>query len=133
MMTTLRASKLTTFSVAPDGATVSIGVADDLGEPAALVLPSSCLQALVMTVPEMASQALQRKSGDPKLRLVFPVANWTLERATGSDRLILTFLTTDAYRVSFALSVEELVKIVDTALADEEAGAADAASCPMRA
>jgi hypothetical protein len=131
-MLTLRASKLTTFSVAADGATVSIGVADDRGEPAALVLPSSCLQAMAMSLPEMASQALRLKSGNPQLRLVFPVATWTLERVADSDRLILTFSTRDGYRASFALGVEELVGIVDTAMARENAIAPDAA-CVMQA
>lgn len=119
-MTTIHASKLTTFSVTPDGTKVSIGVCDDRGENSALVLPVSCLQALVMTLPDMAQQALRRKYGDPQIRLVFPVESWTLETGEGAERLILTFATGDGFRASFALFADELVKIVGTALAGEE-------------
>ncbi len=119
-MATIHANKLTTFTVAPDGATVSIGVADERGETSALVLPTSCIQALVMTLPEMARQALQRKYGDPQVRLVFPVENWTLETSTAADRLILTFTTLDGYCASFALFPDELVKIVGALLSGEE-------------
>jgi hypothetical protein len=123
-MTTIHANKLTTFSVAADGASVSIGVADDQGESSALVLPTSCLQALVMTLPEMARQALQRKYSDPQLRLVFPVENWTLETTGAADRLILTFTTQDGFCASFALFPDELVKMVGTALTGDEADVA---------
>jgi hypothetical protein len=120
-MATIRANNLTTFSVAADGATVSIGVADDRGEASALVLPTSCLQALVMTLPEMAQQALQRKYSDAQVRLVFPVENWTLETGGSADRLILTFATADGFRASFALFLDELVNMVGTALTGKTA------------
>lgn len=120
-MTTIHANRLTTFSVAADGASVSIGVADEEGENCALVLPTACLQALVMTLPEMARQALQRKYADPQVRLVFPVENWTLETSNAAERLILTFTTPDGFCASFALFPDELVKIVGTALTGEEA------------
>lgn len=130
-MTTIHANKLTTFSVGADGATVSIGVADESGEPSALVLPTACLQALVMTLPEMAQQALQRKFGDPSIRLVFPVENWTLETSDNADRLILTFATADGFSASFALFPGELVKIVGTALAGEEIAAPELRSASL--
>jgi hypothetical protein len=120
-MATIHANKLTTFAVAPDGATVSIGVADERGTDSALVLPASCLQALVMTLPEMAHQALKRKHGDPNIRLVFPVENWTLETSEAADRLILTLSTADGFRASFALFLDELVAMVGTALSDRNA------------
>jgi len=115
-MTTILANRLTTFSVDAKGATVSIGVADERGEPGALVLPTSCLQALVMTLPEMALQALQRKRGDPQLRLVFPVENWFLETSETADRFILTLATADGFRASFALFLDALVEMAGTAL-----------------
>lgn len=121
-MTTIRANKLTTFAVAPDGATVSIGVADERGAKSALILPTSCLQALVMTLPEMAQQALKRKYGDPHIRLVFPVENWTLETSGQGNRLILTLVTADGFCVSFALFVDELVSMVGTALTGKDGG-----------
>ena len=125
-MATIRANRLTTFSVASDGATVSIGVADERGEDSALVLPTSCLQALVMTLPEMAQQALQRKYSDDQVRLVFPVENWKLETSEAADRLILTFATADGFRASFALFLEELVNMAGTALAGKDAAGPEA-------
>lgn len=120
-MTTIHANSLTTFAVAADGNAVSIGVTDDHGEAGALVLPASCLQALVMTLPEMAQQALRRKYSDPQVRLVFPVENWTLETSGAADRLILTFATADGFRASFALFLDELVNMVGTALTGKDA------------
>ncbi len=120
-MTTIHANKLTTFSVAADGATVSIGVADKGGTDSALVLPTTCLQALVMTLPEMAQQALQRKHSDAQVRLVFPVETWTLETSGAGDRLILTLVTADGFRASFALFLDELVSMVGTALTGKDA------------
>jgi hypothetical protein len=119
-MTTIRANKLTTFAVAADGDSVSIGVADETGAPCALVLPTECLQALIMTLPEMASQSLRRKHRDPNVRLVFPVENWTVETSTRADRLILTFATGDGFRASFALFADELVEMARTATCGEE-------------
>jgi len=81
-MTTIHAKRLTTFSVAEDGATVAIGVADEEGQVGALVLPADCLRALMMTLPEMMRRALRLQQGDPSLRLVYPVAEWEIERST---------------------------------------------------
>jgi hypothetical protein len=125
-MTTIRAHRLTTFSVAADGASVSIGVADESGRPSALVLPSECLQALVMTLPEMASQSLRRRHGDPDLRLVFPVENWAIETSTEARRLIVTFSTCDGFQASFALFADELLRMATSALGGEEASEDDA-------
>src|SRR5262249_24116674 len=118
-MATIHATDLTTFAVTPDGDSVSIGVADAHGEPSALVLPTSCLQALVITLPEMAQQALRRKYDDPAVRLVFPVKDWMIETAAQDGRLILTLATSDGFRASFALFAKDLARILNTALAGE--------------
>jgi hypothetical protein len=125
-MGTIHATALTTFTVAPDGASVSIGVADAAGETSALVLPASCLQSLVMTLPEMAQQALRRKYANPALRLVFPVESWRLETSGSAERLILTFVTADGFRASFALFAAELAEITATAVAGEAVALPDA-------
>src|SRR5260370_23933598 len=78
-MTIIRAKHLTTFSVAPDGSSVAIGVADEEGQSAALMLPAECLMALIMTLPDMMRRALRLQHGDPSLRLVYPVASWEVE------------------------------------------------------
>lgn len=130
-MPSLRASALTSFAVEPDGNTVAMGVLDEFGRPATFFLPVECLQALVMTLPEMLQQALRRKFGDARFRLVFPVDRWNLEKAGGSDLLILTFLTPDHFRVSFSVSREELAAIAETAIAGVESIDEPKIFCPL--
>ena|SRR5215468_7416749 len=66
-MTIIRAKYLTTFSVAPDGKSVAIGVADEEGRSAALTLPAECLKSLIMTLPDMMRRALRLQHDDPSL------------------------------------------------------------------
>lgn len=103
--------ELLTFSVAADGRTVSLGMADEERNSITLVLPAKLLQAFVMTLPEMAQQALRRKNDDPDLRLVFPVVEWKLEKAVESQRLILTLTTTDGFSASFGIDVREMARM----------------------
>src|SRR5581483_1822559 len=103
-MTIINGAALTTFEIAPDGSTVSIHVADAEQRPASLVLPSECLAALIMTLPRMMRQALQRRYRDSSLRLVYPMDAWALEASTERDKLILTLSTADGFDVSFAVA-----------------------------
>jgi len=107
-MTTIRAKSLTTFSVAPDGANIAIGVADEEGKPGALTLPTDCLRELMMTLPEMMRRALRLQHDDPGLRLVYRTAGWEVERSTVSGTVIVTFRTPDGFHVSFALTAADL-------------------------
>jgi hypothetical protein len=107
-MTIIRAARLTTFSVAPDGTSIAIGVADQEGKAAALTLPADCLKALMMTLPEMMRRALRLQHHDPSLRLVYPAAGWEVERSTVPGTLIVTLRTADEFHVSFALTAADL-------------------------
>jgi len=107
-MTTIRATSLTTFSVAPDGATIAIGVADEEGRGSALMLPTACLRELMMTLPEMMCRALRLQHHDPSLRLVYRTAGWEVERSTVPGTLIVTLRTPDGFHVSFALTAADL-------------------------
>ena len=107
-MTMIRAKHLTTFSVAPDGSSVAIGVADEKGQAAALMLPAECLRALIMTLPDMMRRALRLQHGDPSLRLVYPVADWEIERSTRPGLHIVTLRTSDGFHVSFAMTAKDL-------------------------
>jgi hypothetical protein len=113
-MTIIRATRLTTFSVAPDGRSVAIGVADEKGEAGALLLPAECLKGLTMTLPEMMRRALRLQQDDPSLRLVFPVAAWEVERSTVPGTLIVTLRTPDGFHISFALTAADLRSISET-------------------
>src|SRR5215469_10880283 len=112
-MTILRAKSLTTFSVAPDGADIAIGVADEEGRAGALVLPADCLRELMMTLPEMMRRALRLQHDDPSLRLVYRTAAWEVERSQVSGTFIVTFWTPDGFHVSFALTTAELSDLTD--------------------
>jgi hypothetical protein len=107
-MTTIRAKSLTTFSVAPDGANIAIGVADEEGRAGELTLPTDCLRELMMTLPEMMRRALRLQHHDPSLRLVYCTAGWEVERSTVSETFIVTLRTQDGFHVSFALTAADL-------------------------
>ena len=107
-MTILHASRLTSCAVAADGTGVAIGVADQEGRESALLLPTECLKALILTLPDMMRRALQLQHGDPSLRLVYPAAGWEIERSTQPGTFILTLRTPDNFHVSFALGAMDL-------------------------
>jgi hypothetical protein len=112
-MTIIRAERLTTFSVAPDGGSISIGVADEEGRAGALMLPIECLKALMMTLPEMMRLALRLQHDDPSLRLVYRAAGWEVERSTVPGTFIVTLRTPDGFHISFALSTADLSDMAD--------------------
>ena len=107
-MTIIRAERLTTFSLAADGSSVSLGVADEEGRAGELILPAACLKQLMMTLPEMMRRALRLQNHDPSLRLVYPAAGWEVERSTVPGTFILTLRTVDGFHVSFALAAADL-------------------------
>jgi hypothetical protein len=118
-MAVIHGTHLTTFSVAADGASVSLGFAGEDGASSSLVLPADCLKALIMTLPEMMRQSLSRQYRDPSLRLVYPVGSWEIEAASEPGRLILTLGTPDGFRISFALLRDEIEDIASTTAAAE--------------
>ena len=75
-MTVIRGSQLTSYAVAPDGESFSINVTDVGGRPASLVLPSDCLNELMMTLPEIVRRSLQARFRDQAMRVVYPVGSW---------------------------------------------------------
>jgi hypothetical protein len=110
-MTVINGITLTTFEVASDGSMVSINVTDASSRPGALVLPSECLQVMIMSLPEMMQQALRRRYRDPSLRLVYPMADWRVEASTEPGKVILTLATRDGFAVSFVLAAQQLERI----------------------
>jgi len=114
-MTIIRAQRLTKFSVAPDGGSIAIGVADEEGRAGALMLPTECLRELMMTLPEMMRRALRLQHHDPSLRLVYPTAGWEVERSTVPGTSIVTLRTPDGFHISFALSAVDLSHMADAA------------------
>jgi hypothetical protein len=109
-MIVIKGKQLTTFEVAPDGESVSIHVMDEQACPATLVLPTDCLNALMMTLPEMVRRCLQLRFRDPSMRVVYPVGSWELEQSPVSG-VVMTLRTPDGFAVSFSLPALELLRM----------------------
>ncbi len=80
-MTAIRGAHLTTFEVAPNGETFSIHLMDEEACPATLVLPTDCLNALIMTLPDVLRRSLLLRYRDDSMRVVYPVGSWEVAGA----------------------------------------------------
>jgi hypothetical protein len=116
-LTEIEGRHLTTFDVAPDGRRFRLNFTDAEGQPSTLTLPTECLNALLMTLPRIASRALHARYGDSSLRIVFPAEEWRLEGGDGG-RLILTIGTCGGFEASFLLERDDLLEIAES-LRDE--------------
>jgi hypothetical protein len=96
--------EMTQVDTAPDGSMIRLSMNDASGRPVALVLPFKCLNQLIMTLPNVARQALQLQHGDPSLRVVYPTSRFRLELADDFETRILTLETPDGFSVSFGLT-----------------------------
>jgi hypothetical protein len=105
--------RLTTFDVAADGARFRLNFIDAQGQPAAVTLPSECLNELLMTLPRIASQALKARYNDSSLRLVFPALEWQVE-TSGDRRVIVTIGTGGGFEASFVFTRDHLRMIADS-------------------
>jgi hypothetical protein len=120
-MSAIDGKELTTYQVAPDGSTFRLNFNDLEGRAAALTLPVEALNTLVMTMPQIARQAMKAKYRDDTIRLVYPIGDWRIEAAAGDTRLILTLRTPDGFEVSFAASRDDLAAMLR--VADDKTGA----------
>ena len=112
-MTVIRGQQLTMFSLSPDGETFSIQVTDQQEQPATLVLPADCLNALIMTLPDIMKQSLRRRFQNESMRLVFPVGAWNVEGSVTPGTLIVTLGTPDGFQVSFAIPALTLLRMAN--------------------
>ena len=104
-------NRLTTFEIAPDGSRFCMNVADESGQTRGLSLPAECLVQLIMTLPQMASQALKIRYRDDTLRIVYPLGQIGMEASHIRDVSILTLATHDGFMVSFGLSADDLARL----------------------
>ncbi len=100
--------RLTTFEIAPDGSRFCMNVADESGHSLGLSLPAECLVQLIMTLPQMASQALKMRYRDDTLRIVYPLGAVDIEASHIKEIAILTLATQDGFAVSFGLTDDDL-------------------------
>lgn len=122
----IEAEALTTFDVVPDGTRVRLHMQDVGGEAATLSLPFETLAQLMMTMPEMARRAFRARYGDDRLRIVYPIGGWKIERCGEPGRLILTLRTSDGFEISFSLDSADCAALTE-GLSDAPAAATAAA------
>ena len=102
----ISSSRLTTCSVAADGETIELGLVDRSGAPVILQLPLDQAEAVVMTLPNMLTRAVKRRTGTQEARYVFSLNEWLIEDTGDKKSLIVTLRTTDGFEVSFAIPLE---------------------------
>jgi hypothetical protein len=99
-------AKLTTCGVAQDGRTLWLNLVDDKGAEVSLQLPFDQTQAIAMTLPSLLTRALRALTGKATARYVFPLDQWSVERSSDCDGLIVTLGTEGGFQVSFGIPTE---------------------------
>ncbi|HMN81821.1 MAG TPA: hypothetical protein PKA20_18120 [Burkholderiaceae bacterium] len=102
----LKVDALTTYSVADDGSRFRLNVRDVDGRTTGVELPFDSLRVLMMTLPRIQRTALIERSGQPGLRIAYPLGNWSLERSDDGG-LLLTIATEDGFEVCFRLATAD--------------------------
>jgi hypothetical protein len=105
MATEIEIRRLINFETATDGTAVKLVVEDPAGRTVGIVLTIETVTALLMTLPIMASSAVQRANGDSSMRITYPLRDFQIESTTDNLR-ILTIGTPDGFTVSFSLKEE---------------------------
>jgi len=112
MACTVRIAALTTCEVSGDGTRIQLDMVDEEGQQVTLELRAALATPLILTLPRLMEQCLQRLHGDAT-RLVFPMGRWALEAATEADAFILSLETPDGFRVAFAVSMDDASGLAD--------------------
>jgi hypothetical protein len=110
-MNVIRGQCLTGFGVAPDGESIAIHLMDEDSRPATLLLPAECLNALIMTLPEILRRSLHLRFHDAPMRLVYPVGHWEVAGSSVQGGVIVTMATPDGFQVSFSRAALDLLKM----------------------
>jgi hypothetical protein len=105
MATEIEIRRLINFETAMDGTAVKLVVEDLAGRNVGIILTIETVTALLMTLPTMASRAVQRANGDPSMRITYPLREFLIESTIDNLR-ILTIGTPDGFEVSFSLTEE---------------------------
>jgi hypothetical protein len=103
---TIRSKRLTTCRVAEDGVEVELEFIDQSGETIAVELPLDQAEVVVMTLPQLLSNAVRQRTGNDESRYVFDLGQWTIESAKEHSCLIATLKTPNGFEVSFAIPPE---------------------------
>jgi hypothetical protein len=114
--------QMISFETAADGSSIRMRMKDASGDPVSVRMPLECLNQLVMTLPGMVRQAVQRRHRDPAVRVVYPLARFQVELADDLETRILTLETHDGFSVSFGLTEEQCREIAADRRNDLPAG-----------
>jgi hypothetical protein len=104
MSATINIRSLKRFETGEDGASIVLFAEDSGGQLVALHLPLDCISALIMTLPRMVNAVVRQRAKDQSLRLVYPLAGFSVELSADRHTRILTLKTPDGFEVSFAVS-----------------------------
>jgi hypothetical protein len=99
----ITSSQLTTCSVVKDGQAIRLEFLDTEGQPVSVEFPFDQAESIVMTLPQMLSKALQRRTRSPSSRYVFSLGRWLIESSEEKNSLIVTLGTDDGFQVCFAI------------------------------
>ncbi|MDB5620411.1 hypothetical protein [Tardiphaga sp.] len=105
MAADLQVRRLLNFETATDGSAVRLIVEDLASQRVGIVFTIETVTALLMTLPKMASSAVQQAHGDPAMRVTYPLSQFQIELSPVGTR-ILTIGTPDGFTVSFSLTDE---------------------------
>jgi len=115
--------QMISFETAADGSSIRMSMKDASGDPLSVRMPLECLNQLLMTLPGMVRQAVQRQHRDPTVRVVYPLARFQVELADDFETRILTLETPDGFSVSFGLTEEQCQQIAADRRNDVPVGA----------
>ena len=104
----LSGEELTSCEVAGDGSRTRFGFRSAGGRNCMLDLPTSCLQSLMMFLPNILERAFRLQYQDDGLRLVYPTEAVRIEQSSDPRILIVTLTTPDAFAMSFGLTHQQL-------------------------
>lgn len=104
-MTDIQIDRLINFETAADGTAVRLIIKDSAGETLGIVMTIDTLSSLLMTMPTIASSAVKRAHGDPRVRITYPAEEFQIEEGP-DDLRILTIGTPEGFNVSFSLTEE---------------------------
>jgi hypothetical protein len=113
----ITSSRLTTCNVVDEGRAIRLDFLDPEGRPLSVEFPFEQAHAIIMTLPQMLSQALKRLTLDQTARYVFPLGRWSIESGDNQS-LITTLATKDGFQVSFAIPFDAC-KAIGWALKNE--------------
>ena len=104
-MTDILIDRLINYETAADGTAVRLIIKDVAGQTVSLIMTIDTLSSLLMTMPTIASSAVKRAHGDPRMRITYPAEEFQIEKGP-DDLRILTIGTPDGFNVSFSLTEE---------------------------